>query len=235
MTLRRIFLTCVITLFLPLAATAELRLCNEAPFQVSTAVGYLENGQWHSRGWYNIDPGQCAVAIGGALTNRYYYVHGHSTSRHVWGDNYWFCTRNAMFTISGTADCVARGYESTKFYSVDTANAQSYTSRLTCPNCKQKNGWRLDFALRDVPGGVNIDGRSFQTPITGRINVDFSGRTLYAYVFLDADLTSLQNGLPSIMQKQVNHNDDCKRGRQRAHDLDYATRQRSPRLRRRAL
>lgn len=209
MTIRSFTVAWILAITFSIPASAELTLCNEAPFSISTAVGYRESGQWHSRGWYNIEPGQCAVAVGGALANRYYYVHGYGTDGHTWGDDYSFCTKDAAFTITGQGDCAARGYASKKFYSVDTGNAQSYTSRLTCPNCKQKNGWHLNFALSDVPGGITVDGQSFQTPVTGRVNVDFSGRTLYAHLTVDSDLTALQNGLPPIMQRYVNRNDDC--------------------------
>ena len=44
-------------------ASAELRVCNDTPFRLSTAVGYYENGNWVSKGWYWVDAGDCIVPL----------------------------------------------------------------------------------------------------------------------------------------------------------------------------
>ncbi len=41
------------------------------------------------------------------------------------------CTRDENFTILGTEDCLARGYERTGFVEVDTQNKTDWTLQLT--------------------------------------------------------------------------------------------------------
>jgi uncharacterized membrane protein len=41
------------------------------------------------------------------------------------------CTRDEAFTIFGVEDCLARGYERTGFFEVDTQNRGEWTLQLT--------------------------------------------------------------------------------------------------------
>ena len=41
------------------------------------------------------------------------------------------CTRDETFTIFGVEDCLARGYERTGFFEVDTHNKSNWTLQLT--------------------------------------------------------------------------------------------------------
>jgi hypothetical protein len=41
------------------------------------------------------------------------------------------CTRDKEFTVRGTQDCLARGYDRTGFFEVDTSEQQSWTVQLT--------------------------------------------------------------------------------------------------------
>ena len=41
------------------------------------------------------------------------------------------CTREKEFTIRGTEDCLARGYDRTGFFEVDTGEQRSWTVQLT--------------------------------------------------------------------------------------------------------
>ena len=43
------------------------------------------------------------------------------------------CTREKEFTIKGTADCLARGFDRTGFFEVDTGEQPSWTVQLTEP------------------------------------------------------------------------------------------------------
>lgn len=53
---------------------AELNFCNSAPLAIQTVVGEPFAGQWRTRGWFNLNPGECATVVGGNLTDRYYYA-----------------------------------------------------------------------------------------------------------------------------------------------------------------
>ena len=41
------------------------------------------------------------------------------------------CTRDETFTIFGVEDCLARGYERTGFFEIDTQNRTDWTLQLT--------------------------------------------------------------------------------------------------------
>ena len=41
------------------------------------------------------------------------------------------CTRDKEFTIRGTEDCLARGFDRTGFFEVDTGEQRSWTVQLT--------------------------------------------------------------------------------------------------------
>jgi hypothetical protein len=41
------------------------------------------------------------------------------------------CTRDKEFTIKGIEDCLARGYDRTGFFEVDTSEQRSWTVQLT--------------------------------------------------------------------------------------------------------
>jgi len=41
------------------------------------------------------------------------------------------CTRDKEFTIQGTQDCLARGFDKTGFFEVDTGEQRTWTVQLT--------------------------------------------------------------------------------------------------------
>ena len=51
----------------------------------------------------------------------------------AWQGNNFMCTRDESFTIFGVEDCLARGYERTGFFEVDTQNKPDWTLQLTDP------------------------------------------------------------------------------------------------------
>lgn len=67
----------------------------------------------------------------------------------------------------------------------------------------------LVFTLPNVPAGIMIDGQRFDVPLTGRVHVEREDETLRASVTINADLASLQKGLPGVMRRRVNRNDNC--------------------------
>ena len=72
--------------------------------------------------------------MAGPLVSRFYYVYAVDYDQGgVWGGKAAMCTRDKMFTIHGIEDCVARGYERTGFFEVDTGEQKSWTVQLTEP------------------------------------------------------------------------------------------------------
>ncbi|MDJ0626812.1 MAG: DUF1036 domain-containing protein [Rhodobacter sp.] len=116
-----------------LAGTAQagLEICNETDLQQSVAIGYKGERDWTSEGWWNIDPGDCALVVDGDLTQRYYYYRAESEGREFQSQRYVFCTQSDVFTIVGDTSCEDRGFEAQEFREIDTgATATKFTLSL---------------------------------------------------------------------------------------------------------
>ncbi len=114
-----------------------LRVCNQSSNPVSIALGYRSDKGWQSEGWWVAGVGDCAVVYQGNLTaveSRYFYLYvADDIGGGAWdGDNF-MCTRDESFTIFDTGDCLARGYERTGFFEVDTQNKPGWTLQLKDP------------------------------------------------------------------------------------------------------
>lgn len=113
-------------------AKAELKLCNKTPVQVGIAIGYRNHNEWVSEGWWNLEAESCQVLVDGPLPSRYYYLYALDYDEGgAWGGTSFMCTHDKEFTIEGTRDCVARGYERRGFVEVDTGDKLSWTVQLT--------------------------------------------------------------------------------------------------------
>lgn len=124
------------------SALADLRLCNKTQSTVSVAIGYKATDGWRTEGWWNIPGDSCGTLLPGALGSRYYYLYAVDSQRGgEWGGKSFMCTRRKMFTILGVEDCVARGYERTGFFEIDTAEQRSWTIHLYQPT-REGNGSR---------------------------------------------------------------------------------------------
>ncbi|WP_420394387.1 DUF1036 domain-containing protein [Acuticoccus sp.] len=100
--------------------------------QVGIAIGYRNNEEWVSEGWWNLDAESCQVVVDGPLPSRYYYLYALDYEEGgAWGGTALMCTSDKEFTIAGTNDCVARGYERRGFVEVDTGDRLSWTVQLT--------------------------------------------------------------------------------------------------------
>ena len=66
------------------------------------------------------------------MVARYYYIYAIDYDRGgEWSGKAFMCTRDKEFTIRGTEDCLARGYDRTGFFEVDTGEQRSWTVQLT--------------------------------------------------------------------------------------------------------
>ena len=125
------------------ATAGGLRLCNKTVSRVGVAIGYKDNRQWTTEGWWNVAAGTCETLMPGPLVSRFYYVYAIDYDQGgVWGGKAAMCTRNQMFTIQGIEDCVARGFERTGFFEVDTGEQKSWTVQLTEPSQQGTGGGR---------------------------------------------------------------------------------------------
>jgi uncharacterized membrane protein len=113
-------------------AAADFRLCNNTSSRVGIAVGYKEKESWTTEGWWNLPSRSCETLLRGALVARFYYVYAVDYDRGgEWSGQAFMCTRDKEFTIRGTQDCLAHGYDRTGFFEVDTGEQPSWTVQLT--------------------------------------------------------------------------------------------------------
>ena len=113
-------------------AMADFRLCNNTGSRVGIALGYKDQEGWTTEGWWNLSARSCETLVKGALVARYYYVYAVDYDRGgEWSGKAFMCTRDKEFTIRGIEDCLARGYDRTGFFEVDTTEQRSWTVQLT--------------------------------------------------------------------------------------------------------
>jgi uncharacterized membrane protein len=129
--LRSALLAAIFAIFAGPAA-ADFRLCNNTGSRVGIAIGYKDGDGWTTEGWWNLSARKCDTLLKGGLVARYYYVYAIDYDRGgEWSGHAYMCTRDKEFTIRGTDDCLARGYDRTGFFEVDTGEQRSWTVQLT--------------------------------------------------------------------------------------------------------
>ncbi len=116
-------------------AFADLRVCNRTQNPINIAIGYRAERGWQSEGWWVAGPDECAIPYQGDLNARFYYVFASDDfGGGAWEGDVFLCTRDDAFTIFGVEDCLARGYERTGFFEVDTQEQSDWTLELTDQN-----------------------------------------------------------------------------------------------------
>lgn len=115
-----------------LPALADFRLCNNTGSRVGVAIGYKDKEGWVTEGWWNVAPRTCQTLLDGQLVARYYYIYAVDYDRGgEWSGHAYMCSRDKEFTIRGINDCLARGYDVTGYFEVDTREQRSWTMQLT--------------------------------------------------------------------------------------------------------
>jgi uncharacterized membrane protein len=113
-------------------AKADFRLCNNTGSRVGVALGYKNAEGWTTEGWWNVPSRTCETLLRGALVARYYYIYAVDYDRGgEWSGHAYMCSREKEFTIRGTDNCLARGFDRTGFFEVDTREQRSWTVQLT--------------------------------------------------------------------------------------------------------
>jgi uncharacterized membrane protein len=113
-------------------ARADFRLCNNTGSRVGVALGYKDGEGWITEGWWNVSSRTCETLLRGALVARYYYIYAVDYDRGgEWSGHAFMCSREKEFTIRGIDNCLARGYDRTGFFEVDTGEQRAWTVQLT--------------------------------------------------------------------------------------------------------
>jgi uncharacterized membrane protein len=116
----------------PMPAAADFRICNITKSRIGVAIGYKDGDGWATEGWWNLTGGNCETLLRGPLAARFYYVYAVDYDLGgEWSGQAVMCTRDKEFTIRGTQDCLARGFDRTGFFEVDTGEQQTWTVQLT--------------------------------------------------------------------------------------------------------
>jgi uncharacterized membrane protein len=114
------------------AALADFRLCNNTSSRVGIAIGYKDSSGWTTEGWWNLPARSCETLLRGTLVARYYYVYAIDYDRGgEWAGQAFMCTRQKEFTIHGSENCLARGFDRTGFFEIDTGEQRAWTVQLT--------------------------------------------------------------------------------------------------------
>ena len=99
---------------------------------MGVAVGYKDADGWTTEGWWNLPSRSCETVLKGNLVARFYYVYAIDYDHGgEWMGQAYMCTRDKEFTIRGIGDCLARGYDRTGFFEVDTGEQRAWTVQLT--------------------------------------------------------------------------------------------------------
>ena len=142
-------LALVITLGCAVAtpAKADFRLCNNTPSRVGIALGYKDAEGWTTEGWWNVSSRACETLLRGTLVARFYYIYALDYDRGgEWSGQAFMCSRDKEFTIKGTENCLARGFDRTGFFEVDTGEQRAWTVQLT------ESGEQAPPRLPGIPG-----------------------------------------------------------------------------------
>ena len=132
-------------------AAADFRLCNNTSSRVGVALGYKDVDGWTTEGWWNVSSRSCETLLKGTLIARYYYIYALDYDRGgEWSGQAFMCSRDKEFTIKGTDNCLARGFDRTGFFEVDTGEQRAWTVQLT-ESSEQQPAQRVP----GIPGTVD--------------------------------------------------------------------------------
>jgi uncharacterized membrane protein len=139
-------------------AAADFRLCNNTSSRVGIALGYKDAEGWTTEGWWNVSSRSCETLLKGTLVARYYYIYALDYDRGgEWSGQAFMCSRDKEFTIKGTENCLARGFDRTGFFEVDTGDQRAWTVQLTESN-EQPSQQRVPGIPGPVGPGGNVPG-----------------------------------------------------------------------------
>jgi uncharacterized membrane protein len=143
---------------------ADFRLCNNTNSRIGVALGYKDNDGWATEGWWNLPARNCDTLLRGTLAARFYYIYAVDYDHGgEWSGQAFMCTREKEFTIRGTGDCLARGFDRTGFFEVDTGEQQTWTVQLT----EAGEGQRPSPAGQPLPTAPPAGSRSGPAPPAG--------------------------------------------------------------------
>lgn len=118
-------------------ASAHYTYCNNTSYVLRSAIGYYADGQWTTRGWWTLLPGNCRIVLPQDLRHGTYYTYAESVFGHRGGIKYFagheaFCTTDGYFTLYGR-DCSAQDAELNNFVKVQVGSQRKWRTTFTEP------------------------------------------------------------------------------------------------------
>ncbi len=118
------------TVLLAMPVKAQFTVCNQSPKVARVAIGYWDNSNYVTEGWWTLLPGSCTITHTKSLRWQWYYVYGETetdSSGHydVWDGDIPLCIdRSEDFKIVGNTAC------HTGFYEINTGLSKEWTFTL---------------------------------------------------------------------------------------------------------
>ncbi|VAV92820.1 FIG00903018: hypothetical protein [hydrothermal vent metagenome] len=116
------------------AAEAKLGFfyCNKTDSPVWSAIAEPEDeDSYRSRGWWRLEPGDCAKIIKGELQHDHYYVYGAIeeglNERQINNGDKAFCVNAVMFNAKDDLSCVDQDFDEAKFRRIEIGGSPSAT------------------------------------------------------------------------------------------------------------
>ena len=112
-------------------ARADFRVCNNTSARIGLAIGYNDGRGWVTEGWFNLKPNRCDAVFKGDLGASFYYVYAVDYDHGgEWGGKSYMCTREREFVIRGSGNCLARGFDRTGFFEINTGRQHNWTVEI---------------------------------------------------------------------------------------------------------
>ncbi len=110
--------------------------CNKTDNPVWSAVAEQNEGEsYRSKGWWKLEPGDCAKILKGALEKDHYYVYGVMETPggdfQLTGGEKAFCVNTVMFNAADDLSCTDQSLEEASFRRIEIGGAQSLNFDFT--------------------------------------------------------------------------------------------------------
>ena len=109
------------------SAKAEYSFCNKTSYALSAALGFTDEGELLTRGWWRLRPGECKRVISDAIAPGKYFFYaeaipGHRGELKTWSGDRPLCVQNdSLFTLRDQSVCRATPQRQRNFMTVDIA------------------------------------------------------------------------------------------------------------------
>jgi uncharacterized membrane protein len=114
-------------------------LCNETSFVLEAATGKPSGRAVQIEGWKRIRPGECVLAMQGALTRGVHYVYARTSDAHRGGRREW--GGDSEYCVNATDDATFRG-ESSQICQQPNSAMRGFRKVLI----NKRDSWRTSFA-----------------------------------------------------------------------------------------